>query len=115
MEEKNILVRSPIGYVLNRFEKEVVLFLVFYLVSRCLSATLYFVRNQSLVWQETVLFEHKVIRKVLSLNKRKSSEVQEIVWQKVRKYEPNFQLHDVPWLFSSYIGMFFLTCSLFIK
>lgn len=49
MEEKNILVRSPIGYVLNRFEKEVVLFLVFYLVSRCLSATLYFVRNQSLM------------------------------------------------------------------
>lgn len=29
MEEKNILDRSPIGYVLNRFEKEVVLFLVF--------------------------------------------------------------------------------------
>lgn len=28
---------------------------------------------------------------------------------------PNFQLHDVPWLFSSYIGIsLFFSCSLFI-
>lgn len=49
MEEKKIFkrVQSPIGYALNCFEKEVVLFLVLYLVSRCQSATLYFIRNQS--------------------------------------------------------------------
>lgn len=37
------------------------------------------------MWQETVLFEHKRTRKVLSLNKTKSSEVQEIVWGKSMK------------------------------
>lgn len=41
--------QSPVGYVLNCFEKEVVLFLVFNLTSRFLSATLYFVINQSLM------------------------------------------------------------------
>lgn len=90
MEEKKIFkrVQSPIGYVLNRFWKGgSVIFGFFNLASRCLSATLYFVRNQSLMWQETVLFEHKVIRKVLSLNKKNRLKCKR---EKVWKYEPNF-------------------------
>lgn len=69
------------------FEKEVVLFLVFYLFSRCLSTAFYFIRNQSLMLQETVLFEHKVIRKefFFSPHKKKSYEAQEIVWRKSTK------------------------------
>lgn len=49
--EKTIFKRfqSPVGYVLNCFEKEVVLFLVFNLTSRFLSATMFFVINQSLM------------------------------------------------------------------
>lgn len=57
--------QSPVGYVLNCFEKEVVLFLVFNLTSRFLSATLYFVINQSLMWQETVLCERKLVGNVI--------------------------------------------------
>ena len=97
------------------FEKEVVLFLVFYLVSRCLSASLYFVRNQSLMWQETVLFEHKVIRKVLSLNKKKSSEVQEISLRKSMKIWTQLLITWCPlvvFLLHWYMFVIF-SCSLF--
>lgn len=68
------------------------------------------------MWQAKVLFEHKVIRKVLSLNKKNRLKCK-IVWQKYENMNPNFQLHDVPWLFSSYIGIFIIiifSCSLFI-
>lgn len=97
-------VQSPIGYVLNCFWKGGSVIFGFHLISRCLSATLYFVRNQSLMWQETVLFEHKVIWKVLSLNKKNRHKCK-IVWQKLWKYKPNFRLHDVPWLLYFSIGI----------
>lgn len=62
----------------------------FYLVSRCLSATLYFVRNQSPMWQETVLFEHKVIRKVLSLNKKILWSARDSLTKSMKNMNPTF-------------------------
>lgn len=81
MEKKYLWEFSPIGYVLNWSEKEVVLFLVFILFQ---DVCLPFCTSLPLMWQETVPFEHKIIWKAISLNKKKS-EVQEIVLTKSMK------------------------------
>lgn len=82
------------------FEKEVVLFLVFISFQDACLPLCTWVRNQSLMWQETVLCEHKAFRKLLSLNKKNHLKCKR-VWKNMNQ---TFWLHDVPWLFSSYNG-----------
>lgn len=68
-------IQSPIGYVrIELFLKGGSVIFGFYLISRCLPTTV--IRNQSLVWQETVPIWTQSRHKV-SLKRRNSFEVQE--------------------------------------
>lgn len=88
MEEQ---AQAPVGCVLNGFCKGGSGIFGFRLVWRCLSAALYFIRNQSLRLQENSPAGTQ--RRIFC--EGKPHEVQE----KRMKQEPSFESHAVPWSF----------------